>query len=443
MKKYDLMVIGGGPAGYTAAIRAAKSGMKTALAEHSSVGGTCLNRGCIPAKCLLRSSELYASRTEWAELGVSVADAALDETAVYARKDAVVNRLRTGVESLLKATGVDVYRGSARLTGAHGAEVCGENVYAEFFLIATGSRPALPDVNGAEYALTSDDVFARPLRSDAVAVIGGGAVGAELSQYFADTGRKVCIIEYADRILPMFGREVSVQLASALKKHGVEIFSSSRVVGIRPDGIDFEYKGERRTVDCGAVVAAVGRKANMENLGLDDAGVEYGGYIITDDDMRTSVGNIFAAGDVAGGICLAHYAAACAARAVDAMLGAPSRGRPSAVPSIVYTDPEAVTVGSASGAAKSGRFMLGANGKNLINGSDRGFVKVYCDDKDRIVAAEMLGRGVSEIAGELTLAVNCGLTARQVAECVHAHPTVYESVAEACEDVGGTAVHKL
>lgn len=442
MKEYDLAVIGGGPAGYTAALRAAKCGMKVAVAEREFLGGTCLNRGCIPAKCLLRSSELYASRTEWAELGIVAEGVDFDENAVYARKDAVVGKLRGGVESLIKSGGIDMYRGEARLTDAHCAEVCGERLSARFILIATGSRPVLPDVKGAGLALTSDDVFARPADRGAVAVIGGGVIGAELSQYFADTGRKVFVIEYADRILPMFGKDVSAQLAAALKRRGAEIFTSARVTEICADGVNFTHNGERRFVSCGTTVAAVGRRANVENLGLDEVGVNYGRYINTDGDMRTSVANVFAAGDVTGGIQLAHYAAACASRAVDVMCGVPSHGKPEAVPSIVYTDPEIVSVGSAEGAVKCGRFMLGANGKNLINGSDRGFVKIYCDGKDRVIAAEMLGRGVSETAGELTLAVSAGLTAAEVARCVHAHPTVYESIAEACEDVYGKAVHK-
>lgn len=204
---FDLVVLGGGPAGYTAAIRAAKLGMSVALVEKSDVGGTCLNRGCIPTKSLLHSSSLYASRAEWAELGVNAAEVTFDENAAYARKDNIVASLRGGVEKLLSGRGVTQVRECGVIRDAHTVEAGGERVEGRFLLIATGSHPARLSVPGAELALTSDEVLARPLDAGDVVIVGGGVIGCELACYFADCGRQVTVLEYADRILPFSGKK--------------------------------------------------------------------------------------------------------------------------------------------------------------------------------------------------------------------------------------------
>lgn len=440
---FDVVILGGGPAGYTGAIRAAKLGMSVALVEDSDIGGTCLNRGCIPTKSLLRSSSLYASREEWGGLGVFAEGVKYDEAAAYAHKDETVRALRGGVEKLLGGTGVQIVRARGRIAGVGVVEADGERIEAGNILVATGSVPARIPVKGAEHALTSDEVLTRPLPDGDVAIVGGGVIGAELACYFADCGRKVTVIECADRILPFFGKEISVQSASALRRKGVRVCTSSVVTQIDRDRVAFVCGGKEESVDCAAVVMAAGRRAVTQGIGLENVGIVADKCVQTDGNMLTSAAHIYAAGDVTGGIQLAHYAAACAVRAVEHMAGEDSHTDLSVVPSLVYTHPEIAVVGRTEGAAKTGKFMLGANGKSLINGSNRGFVKIYCDDKDVIVGAELFGDGVTETVGELSLAVSRRLTAKDVAGVIHAHPTVYESVAEACEDVFGLATHKL
>lgn len=439
---FDLTVLGGGPAGYTAAIRAAKLGMSVLLAECGKTGGTCLNRGCIPTKCLLHSSGLYASRTAWAECGVSAENVAFDENAAYLRKDGIVASLRGGVEKLLNACGVKTVRARGKIVSPHAVEADGEIFESRRILIATGSRPSLPSVKGAENFVTSDDVLAGPLADGGIVIAGGGVIGTELACYFAETGREVTVLEYADRILPSFGKEISAQLAAALRRKGVKICTSARVTEVGKEYAVYESGGQTLRAEGAAVVAATGRKVNVEDIGLENIGLP-SAAVQVDADMATAAEGVYAAGDVTGGIQLAHYASACALKAVGHMAGKPCGVDLATVPSLVYTSPEIVCVGRTADAAKTGKFMLGANGKNLVNGSNRGFIKIYCDDKDTIVGAEAFGDGVTELAGELTLAVSCGLSAEQVASVVHAHPTLYESVAEACGDVYGLATHKL
>ncbi len=441
--RYNLVVLGGGPAGYTGALRAAKLGMSVALVEADKVGGTCLNRGCIPTKCLLKSSSLYASRSEWSEFGVRTEGAvSLDEDAVYARKDAVVTALRDGILALVKAGKIVLYPFKGRLVSAHEVEAGGEIVEGDNVLIATGSRPAVPNVKGAQYALTSDDVLEAPVSGDRIAVIGGGVIGSEFACYFNDTGKSVTVLEYADKILPALGKEISQQMTAAFRRKGIAVHTSARVTEIGKGFVKFTVGDEERTLECDAVISATGRRAVTEDIGLENVGLPVGAPVAVDGNMMTSVAGVYAAGDVTGGIQLAHYAAACAVKAVHAMAGRTDAPDLSVVPSLIYTEPEIAVVGNTTTAAKSGKFLLGANGKSLINGSNRGFIKVYCDDKDCVVGAELFGHGVTELMGELALAVKCGLSAQQVADTVHAHPTVYESVAEACEDVFGLAVHK-
>ncbi len=439
---FDLIVLGGGPAGYTGAIRAAKLGMSVALAEDTAIGGTCLNRGCIPTKCLLHSSSLYASRESWAECGVHASDVTFDGNALYSRKDGIVASLRGGVEKLLAANGVRVINGRGRLLGAHELDVAGERICGKNILIATGSKAARLAVKGAESALTSDEVLASPLPPGEVVIVGGGVIGTELACYFADSGRKVTVVEYAERLLPFFGKDVSAQLTAALRRKGVRVCVSAAVKEFGQGFVEFESKGKTERAECAAAVAATGRRANTAGIGLDAVGLAEGPLKV-DGNMMTAAEGVYAAGDVTGGIQLAHYAAACAVKAVSHMSGREDGTDLNVVPSLIYTQPEIACVGSAEGAAKTGRFMLGANGKNLVNGSNRGFIKIYCDDKGVILGAECFGDGVTEIVGELALAVKEKLTAERVAAVIHAHPTLYESVAEACEDVFVLATHKL
>ena len=438
---FDLVILGGGPAGYAGAIRAAKLGLSVALVEKGDIGGTCLNRGCIPTKCLLRSSELYRSREEWESLGVRASDVTFDEEGAYDNMRRVVASLRGGVESLVKAGGITLVRGEGKILGVGRVEAGGEVIECRNILVATGSRPAVLPVEGGAEAMTSDDALAAPVTGGRIAIVGGGVIGCELADYFSGTGREVTLIEYADRILPPFGKELSSQLAAVFRKRKIDVVTGARVTALGKDFVEYERAGASVRKDCDAVVVAVGRVPVTDGIGLENIGLK-AGRIAVDGNFRTAVKGVYAAGDAAEGVQLAHYATAGALRAVDDIAGRAARTDMSVVPSVVYTHPEVAAVGCTDDGLRTGKFMLGANGKSLINGSNRGFIKVFCDDKGTLCGAELFGAGVSELIGELALAIERDIKAEEVAAVIHAHPTLYESVAEACEDVDGLATHK-
>ena len=448
--KYDLIVIGGGPGGYAGAIRAAKLGMKTALIEERELGGTCLNRGCIPTKALLHSGETYASRENWAELGINAENISFDEDAVYARKEAIVQNLRNGVKSLVKANKIDLYETHGTITGEHTVDAGGEQLETQYILIATGSipigaNPAVRPIPGMQYALNSDDVLSEKVEGNHIAVVGAGVIGVEFCDYLSNTGRQVTLIEPMDRIIPMTGKETGIQLASILKKKGVKIITGAKVNEILPDFTvkystakgDFEEKFDN-------VIVSIGRTANLSGLGLENVGITAGRRIEVDENMYTGVAGIYACGDAIGKIQLAHYASASAITAVESMLGKAHSVDLSVVPSCIYTQPEIASVGKKESEvenAKVGKFLMAANGKSQIEGVGRGFVKVIADKDDKIVGAELFCVRATDMIGELALAVSRGLKLGEVSAVIHPHPTVMESVGEAYEDIEGLATH--
>ncbi len=438
---YDLIIIGGGPAGYVGGIRASKLGMKVALVEKDALGGTCLNRGCIPTKALLHSAEIFHDSKNYDRLGIAVEGVSYDENKVYERKDSVVTTLRDGIRSLIKAGKIDLFEGFGSFVDSHTVKVGDEILKGEFVLIATGSSPATLPVKGIEHALTSDDALSAPVKGDKIAIIGGGVIGMELASYYSLIGKEVVVIEAMDKVLPALGKEISVQLTAYMKKNKVTFLTSSKVTEIGENFVKVDKNGAESVVDCDVVIVAIGRKANICGLHLENAGVEHGRYVTVDEKFKTTADNVYAVGDVVGGIQLAHYASASAITAVENMLGKPNSTDMTVVPSCVYTTPEIAVVGKCEG-EKAGKFLLGANGRALINGLDRGYVKVFADENDVIVGAELFGKGVTEMVGELALAVKNKLTLHQVAGTIHPHPTVYESVCEACEDVFHLSTHK-
>ena len=448
--KYDLVVIGGGPGGYAGAIRAAKLGMKTALIEERDLGGTCLNRGCIPTKALLHSGEVYASRAEWEELGVKAENVTLDEDAIYRRKNAIVENLRNGVKSLVKANKIDLYETHGTITGVHTVKAGEEELETEYILIATGSVPVGSDparrpIPGMQYALNSDQVLAGKVEGTEIAIIGAGVIGVEFADYLSNVGKTVTLIEPMERIIPMMSKDTSLQLASVLKRKGVSINTGVKVTEILPDHTvrtsspkgDSEKKFDN-------VIVSIGRMANFADLGLENAGITAGRRIEVDDDMYTGVAGIYACGDAVGRIQLAHFASASAITAVESMLKKPHSMDLSIVPSCIYTQPEIAAVGKKEDEvenAKVGKFLMAANGKSQIEGVGRGFVKVVADQNDTVVGAELFCVRGTDIIGELALAISRGLKLHEVASVIHPHPTVMESVGEAYEDIEGLATH--
>lgn len=457
--QYDLIVIGGGPGGYVAAIRAAQLGLKTALAERAELGGTCLNRGCIPTKTLMHSANLYRELADADQMGIKVTGAQADFKAMHARKTQVVEQLRNGVAQLLKGNGVDVLTGTAAFTSAGSITVNGETHTAKNFIIATGSKPAVPPIPGADLpgVVTSDEM----LDTDAcdyneLVIIGGGVIGVEMASVYNGIGRKVTIIEALDRILANMDREISQNLSMIMKKRGVAVNTASMVTGITEEGgrltCTFERKGKNETVSADGVLICVGRRAVTDGLNLEAAGVETErGRVKIDANYRTNVPHIYAIGDVTGGIQLAHAAEAQGIAVVEDICGVTRTADPNLVPSCVYTSPEIATVGITADEAKqqgkaviTGKYIMSGNGKSIIENEERGFIKLVFDaETEKLIGAQLMCGRATDMIGELVTAVSAGLTKAQLSLALHPHPTFCEGITEAVHAASGHSIHTM
>lgn len=457
--QYDLIVIGGGPGGYVAAIRAAQLGLKTALAERAELGGTCLNRGCIPTKTLMHSANLYRELADADQMGIKVTGAQADFKAMHARKTQVVEQLRNGVAQLLKGNGVDVLTGTAAFTSAGSITVNGETHTAKDFIIATGSKPAVPPIPGADLpgVVTSDEMLdTAACDYNELVIIGGGVIGVEMASVYNGIGRKVTIIEALDRILANMDREISQNLSMIMKKRGVAVNTASMVTGITEEGgrltCTFERKGKTETVSADGVLICVGRRAVTEGLNLEAAGVETErGRVKIDANYRTNVPHIYAIGDVTGGIQLAHAAEAQGIAVVEDICGVTRTPDPNLVPSCVYTSPEIATVGITADEAKqqgkaviTGKYIMSGNGKSIIENEERGFIKLVFDaETEKLIGAQLMCGRATDMIGELVTAVSAGLTKAQLSLALHPHPTFCEGITEAVHAAGGHSIHTM
>lgn len=461
MMNYDLIVIGAGPGGYVAAIRAAQEGMRVALAESRDVGGTCLNRGCIPTKTLMHCSHLYHELCTAEKFGISARDASFDIEKMYARKDEVTGQLRGGVEALLKANKIDLIRGKAMVEGAGKVRVETADgtlsLTAANILLASGSVPARPPIPGLELpgVITSDELLEQAGTAyDKLVIIGGGVIGAEFATVFRALGTEVTIIEAMDRILPTMDREISQNLSMILKKRGIAIHTASMVkqIAAHPDGLEcrFEAKGNEQSVTASAVLVCIGRKANLEGIFAEGFSVQTNRGVVVNEQFMTSVPGVYAIGDlVDGGIQLAHVASAQGEAAVAHMLGKEPEINLSVVPSCIYTDPEIASVGitadeaKAKGiAVKTGKYSMSGNGKSIIEAQERGFIKlVYDADSEKLLGAQLMCARATDLISELASGIANGLTVHQMASVIRPHPTFTEGVSEAVESVLGKAVH--
>ena len=445
---FDLIVLGGGPGGYTGAIRAAKLGKKVALIEKDSLGGTCLNRGCIPTKALLHSAEIFSGAKEWAELGIAAENVALDENKIYERKQKIVSSLRDGVKSLVKANGIELIEGEGKLVNEHTIKVGDREVTADYILLATGSVPSAGSKErpliGVEYTVNSDDVLAAPIAGNNITIIGAGVIAVEFATYYAAIGKAVTLLAPGDRIIKMMSKDASVQLSAVLKKQGVKIVTGAKIKSIGSDHtVYYETEKGEASVAGDAVITAIGRKAVLD-IGLENVGLSAEKFINVDDNMYTGVAGIYACGDITGKIQLAHFAAASAITAVESMFGHKHSMDLSVCPSCIYTMPELASVGKKETeveGAKVGKFLMGANGKSLIEGVNRGYIKVIADANDVVVGAEIFSVRGTDILGELSLAISKGLKTHEVASVIHPHPTVMEAIGESVEDIHGLATH--
>ncbi len=471
-RTYDIVVLGGGPGGYAAAIRAAQLGKSVAIVEKAGLGGTCLHKGCIPSKALLRSAEVLATVKRGAEYGIEVPAApTVDFARVQSRKAAVVEELHRGLQHLMKKHKIDVVYGAGRLMGASifspqtgtiavetpdGEAVTLVN---ERLILATGSRPrVIPGLEpDGRYVLTSDEALELERLPASLAIVGGGIIGVEWASMMTDFGVEVTVLEAAERLLPTEEEDVSREMATRLTKRGVRVLTGAKVQpetlkkreigGIGEIRIEAERGGETVVVEAEALLVAVGRAPNVEGIGLENADVALErGAIRVDGFMRTSESHIYAIGDVVGGLQMAHAASYQGIVAAEHICGAADKPYdPSYVPRCVFSYPEVASIGlterqakEAGFAVKAAKMPFRAIGKALVHGEPEGFVKVVADAATNdVLGVHMIGSKVTELIGEASLARLLEATPWEIGAAIHPHPTLSEALGEAALAVDG------
>ncbi len=463
MIEYDLVIVGGGTGGYVCAIRAAQLGLKVVLVEKDRLGGVCLNWGCIPTKTLLRSANAYLQAQHLDEFGVSVdGTISFDWPAIMARKEKVVGMLVGGVENLLAAHGVEVLHGTARLSSSRRVEVTltdgGQTTLeAQNVVVATGSVPARPPLPGLDLpgVVTSREILSLEAIPRRLTIIGGGVIGIEFAALFGTLGAQVAVVEMLPHIMPPVDLELSKRYRLSLRKQGVDLKLDARVeeVSAVEDGLSVCYtlNDRQEAVEADLVLNATGRVPFSEGLGLDELGVKRErGRVLVDDHMATNVPGIYAIGNVTGKVLLAHVASRQGEVAAEVIAGHDSRMDYRAVPNVVFSMPEIAGVGLTSQEAKEqgievevGTFPFSASGKALAQGETEGQVRLLCEPgSGKVLGMHVMGPGASDLIAEGALAVQLGVTTKELAETIHAHPTLPETVAEAARVVAfGEAIH--
>lgn len=462
METFDLIVIGAGPGGYPAAIKAAKLGLKTAIVENREVGGTCLNRGCIPTKAMIHAAEVLEEAKAGERFGILADNVRYDYGKIIDYKNEVSASLRQGVEQLLKANGVTVLSGLGVLQADKTVMVVSgeeKTCYgAENILLATGSKPLVLPIEGMNLPgiMTSDDVFQMQEVPESIIIIGGGVISVEFASVFQALGAKVTIVEALPRILPGMDKEISQNLKMILKKRGVEIYTGAFVQKVEAEGDGytciFTEKEKEHRVSAAALLSAVGRAANTDGLFGDGVSLDIErGRILVDDDFRTSMEGVYAIGDVIPGIQLAHSASAQGVYVAERLAGKKPEVKLDIVPGCVYTSPEIASVGLTEEEAKekgitveTGKVMMSANGKSLISKEERGFIKILADAETKeIVGVQMMCARATDMIGEFVTAMANHMTAEDMRKGMRAHPTYNEAVGEALEEMAGGAIHVM
>ncbi|MDE5656288.1 MAG: dihydrolipoyl dehydrogenase [Muribaculaceae bacterium] len=431
-ERYDYIIIGAGPGGYELAAGLANDGKRVALIEKDSLGGTCLNRGCIPTKCLCASADALTTAREAARFGVECQPPTLNFTAVRRRVDQVVATLADRIKALLTKT--DLYRGEARLLGNGCVDVNEQLIEGDRIVIATGSRPAVLPVPGAEYALTSDELLAIEQLPESAVIIGGGVIGIEFASVLCAMGVDVTVVEYCKEILPGFDSDVAKRLRTMLSRKGISFVTGAEVTAIRDEGHEVCYKNRKGETSVWADISvmAVGRRPVLPE-GLEAAGVELTqrGFIKVDCDMLTSADGIYAVGDV-NGLCMLAHAASAQSRIV-----AGEEVDLDVIPSAVFCKPEAAMVGlgedacAARGiACKSIKRNFASNGKALTIGEDEGMAKiVYSPDDGLLLGMQIVGPHAADLIAECAALLHCRATLDTLHSLIHAHPTLSEVLA--------------
>ena len=472
-REYDVVILGGGTGGYVAAIRAAQLGLKTALVEKEMLGGTCLHKGCIPSKALLKSAEVYdLAKNQAAEFGVDAKEVSLDFSRVQERKDGIIKQLHQGVTGLMKKGKIDVFEGLGRMLGpsifspmpgtisvemTNGEE--NEMLILKHLIIATGSRPrTLPGLEIDEVdVMSSDGALSMETLPKSMLIVGGGVIGIEWASMLNDFGVDVTVLEYADQIIPTEDVDISKEMKKLLSKKGITFATSAKVLSetlVKEKGsvtISAEINGEAKEFTAEKMLVSVGREANTEGIGIENTEIEVlNGFIQTRPTFQTKEHHIYAIGDVIGGLQLAHVASHEGIAAVEHIAGLVNEPIDyTKISRCIYSSPEASSVGITEKQAKEqgfdvkiGKFPFMAIGKALVNGNSDGFVKIVTDKKtDDILGVHMIGSHVTELISEAGLAMVLDATPWEVANTIHPHPSLSEVMGEAALAVDGIAIH--
>lgn len=462
MEKYQVIIIGAGPGGYVCAIKAAKLGLKMAIVEERRVGGTCLNRGCIPAKAMLHASGLYHEIQNAEQFGILTEGVRLDFEKVLSYKEETTDRLVQGVEQLFKGNGVTCLSGKGRLLPDRKVEVekDGETqVYeADAVVLAAGSQPVMLPLPGMDLpgVLTSDELFQLREIPESLVIIGGGVISVEFATVYSSLGSRVTILEAMPRLVPNMDKEISQNLKMILKKRGVTVHTSASVRSVEQadDGLicRFTEKDKEQSAKGSYVLCAVGRRPNTEGLWLPEAApATEKGRILVDDAFATSIPGVYAIGDLIPGTQLAHAASAQGIVLAERLAGKEPTVDLSVVPGCVYTEPEIASAGIDEETAKAqgipvrtGKFIMSANGKSLITKEERGFIKVIMhDETEEILGVQMMCGRATDMIGEFVSAIVNHMTVPQVLRAIRPHPTYNEGVGEALEELEGGAIHVM
>lgn len=440
MGEYDIAIIGSGPGGYVAALYAAGCGMKVAVIEKSELGGVCLNWGCIPTKALMASANFLNLVKRASEFGVSVGKCAADYSDIKKRKDEIVSRLKKGIEALFKAKKIDLKTGFGKLLDKNTVEVNGEKIRAKHIIIATGTDAAeLPSFPyDKNRVLTSADMLDLEDLPKRLLIVGGGVNGCEFAYAFSSLGVDVTIVELMDRLLPMMDRELGKNMETILKRRGIEVETKTRL-----DSPPDEYD---------KIVVCIGRKHNTDGMGLEDLGIKtQKGSIVIDKNLRTSIPNIFAIGDVIGGYLLAHVASHEGIVACENIMGNPTEVDYSGVPLCIYTEPQIASAGLSQNEAqekghkvKTAKFPFKSLGKAHTISDTEGFLKIVGDEQTgELLGVHIVGPHASDLIGEACVIIKHRLKIKEIAEIMHAHPTLSEAFTEAGYLFGNKPLHVI
>ncbi|GED65908.1 dihydrolipoyl dehydrogenase [Lysinibacillus fusiformis] len=460
MKYIDTLVIGAGPGGYVAAIRASQMKQNVTIVEREYLGGVCSNVGCIPSKVLISVGHRFEQAKHSDDMGVVAQEIKLDWTKVQEFKKGVVSKLVGGVESLLKGNKIDIVKGEASFIDANTVRVIdGDNSQTYTFknaILATGSRPVeIPTFKFTERVINSTGALSLLEVPQKLVVIGGGYIGTELGSAYANLGSQVTIIEGGKDILAGFEKQMTQVVKKGLKKKGVEVIVGASAKGVEENEngvvVTYEAGGEEKTVEANYVLVTVGRRPNTDEMGLEAVGIKFAerGLLKVDKQCRTSVPNIYAIGDIISGPQLAHKASYEGKVAAEAIAGEKSIVDYLAIPAVCFTDPELATVGYNEKQAKAegievkvAKFPFAANGRTLTLNTAEGFVKLVVRKKDEVlIGAQIVGDGASDMIAEMGLAIETGMTAKDISLTLHAHPTLGEITREAAEVIIGRQTH--